>query len=547
MLTTRRLARVLLVCALLWQSVGAGVGFAAAAGGDGGGGPTVVGGVPNPVVADDAGEYVAVRVAGAANLTLSDGEDTVPVPRRAGVVALAADPDAAAAVTALPVVRADLSLSNAGERLVLRRDGAVVDEVEYGSAPEGERWNASADRWTPVGLDLRDPVATGPADATAFVLPDAPGVAVETLRSADERLLLAGYTLSSDRVADALLAAYRRGVRVHVLVEGSPVGGVSRAQAATLDRLVAAGVPVAVVSGPRATFSYQHAKYAVADDRAVVLTENWKPAGTGGRDSRGWGVRVDSGRTADELAAVFAADSTGRGVVSWPSFREGREFVDDAPATTRYPARIPSESVRATEVRVLTAPGNAGEATIERVDGAEERIAVVNPRIDPEGRFFAALVRAARRGVSVRLLLSNAWYDEAENEAVVARADELRESGLPIEARIADPRGRFGKVHAKGAVVDGEVALVGSLNWNDHAATENREVVLELRGEEPAGYFRRAFDADWEAAGGGGFGRGLGFGADGAGRTTWLLVAGALASAVLAGLILKKTVRFERE
>lgn len=543
MSNARRLARVFLVCALLWQSAGTGVavGLTAAAESDGAGGPAVLGAHPNPVAADDAGEYVAVRVAGAGNLTLSDGEDTAPVPRRAGAVALSPDPDAARAVTALPVVRANLSLSNAGERLVLRRGGTVVDRVEYGDAPEGERWNASADRWTPVGLDLRAPATTGPADATAFVLPDAPDLAAETLRSADDRLLLAGYTLSSDRVADALLAAHRRGVRVRVLVEGSPVGGVSRAQAATLDRLAAAGVPVAIVSGPKVKFSYHHAKYAVVDDRSLVLTENWKPAGTGGRDSRGWGVRVASNRTADELAAVFAADSTGRGVVDWESFRDGREFVDDAPATATYPARFAPESVCATEVRVLTTPGNAGEAVIRRVDGAEERIAVVNPRIDPDSRFFAALVRAARRGVSVRILLSNAWYDEAENEAVVARVEELRKSGLPIEARIADPRGRFGKVHAKGAVVDGEFALVGSLNWNDHAATENREVVLELSGDGPAGYYRRAFDADWNAAGGGAGALGV---AD-ADRTTWLLVAGALASAALAGLILKKAVRFE--
>jgi phosphatidylserine/phosphatidylglycerophosphate/cardiolipin synthase-like enzyme len=501
--------------------------------------PRVLAVYPNPVAADDVGEFVAVRVGDVPNLTLSDGEDVFAVPRRQSVVVLSSDPNATRAVTPHPVVRADLSLSNAGERLVLRRNGTVVHTVTYEDAPESDRWNVSADRWTPLGLDLRPPVATGPADATAFVLPDAPGVVAETLRSAEDRLLLAGYTLSSNRVTDALVAAHRRGVRVRVLVEGGPVGGVSRRQAAALDRLNRAGVPVAVVDGPDATFAYHHAKYAVVDDRSLVLTENWKPAGTGGRDSRGWGVRVASARTADELAAVFEADSTGRGVVSWASYRRNETFVADPPPNATYPTRIEPAPVRATAVRVLTTPGNAGEETIRRLDGADERISVVNPRIDPDGRFFAALVRAARRGVTVRLLLSNAWYDAEENERVVARTRDLRASGLPIEARIAEPRGRFGKVHAKGAVVDGETVFVGSLNWNDHAATENREVVLELRGAEPAAYYRDAFERDWAAAGGGGGGRGD----DG---TPWLLVAGALASATLAGLVLKKTVRFER-
>ncbi|SFR45595.1 phospholipase D-like domain-containing protein [Halogeometricum limi] len=494
----------------------------------------IVGVYPNPVAREDVGEFVVVRVDGAANLTLSDGEDTFSLPTASGRVVLSSDPAATRNATTLPVFRADLSLSNAGERLVLARNGTVVHDVRYEDAPEGERLNVSTGRWTPLGLRLREAVATGPADATAFVLPDAPGVPVETLRSADDRLLLAGYTFSSDRVADALVAAHRRGVRVRVLVEGSPVGGASTRQAEMLDRLVDEGIPVAVVAGPRARFSYHHAKYAVADDSAVVLTENWKPSGTGGRDSRGWGVRVDSARTADELASMFAADASGRGVVRWESYRTGREFVADAPPDATYPERFAPESVRATEVRVLTTPGNAGEEVIRRVDGAEERIAVVTPRIDPDGRFFAALVRAAERGVEVHLLLSNAWYDEESNRAVVARARELNESGLPIRSRIARPSGDFGKVHAKGAVVDGEYAVVGSLNWNDHAATENREVVLELAGEEPAAYYLRVFDADWRAAGG-----------EGREETPWLLVAGALASATLAGVVLKKVVRFE--
>ncbi|QIB73658.1 phosphatidylserine synthase [Halogeometricum borinquense] len=558
MSNARRLIAVALVCTLLGQSCGVAVGAAvavsdpepsravsatgstSAAGttaesGSNAASPQILAIYPNPLTAGDTGEFVVVRVDGVSNLTLSDGEQSFSIPPRSGVVVLSSDPNTTRSLTPVPVVSAALSLSNAGERLVLRRNGTTVHEIRYEDAPAGERWNASTGRWTPLGLDLREPVATGPADATAFVLPDASTIAVETLRSADERLFLAGYTLSSARVADALVAAHHRGVRVRVLVEGGPVGGVSRRQAETLDRLVRAGVPVAVVAGPGAKFSFHHAKYAVVDDRALVLTENWKPAGTGGRDSRGWGVRVESMRAAEELATVFERDSTGRGIVSWKSYRRGRAFVTDPPPNATYPTTIPPESVHATDVRVLTTPGNAGKAVIRRLDEADTQIAVVNPRLDPDGRFFAALVRAARRGVTVRILLSNAWYDADENERVVTRTQALRDSGVPIEARIAEPRGRFGKVHAKGAVVDGESVLVGSLNWNDHAATENREVVLELDGPEPASYYQRAFDSDWQSAGGG----------DDS-ETMWVLVAGALASASLAGLILKKAVRFER-
>jgi phosphatidylserine/phosphatidylglycerophosphate/cardiolipin synthase-like enzyme len=497
--------------------------------------------LPNPSRDGDEGEYVVVRTGGVRNLTLGDGESRVPVPPSAGVVVLASDPNLTRAQTDRRVVGAALSLSNGGERLELRRDGALVHRVSYTDAPEAERWNATRDRWTPRGLTLRPAVSTGPARATAFVLPDAPDAALDAVRDAEDRLYLAGYTLSSPRVADALVDARARGVRVRVLVEGGPVGGMTARQAATLDRLTRAGVAVRTVGGPNARFSFHHAKYAVADDRAVVLTENWKPAGTGGRDSRGWGVDVSSRRTADELAAVFAHDFEGRDAIPWTRYRDGRRFVEERPANETYPTRFSPDRVAVRDVRVLTTPGNAGEAVVAAVDGADERVAVVQPRIDPEGRFFEALVRAARRGVRVRLLLSNAWYDRRTNRAVVNRTRGLRERGLPIEARVADPRGRFGKVHAKGAVVDGETALVGSLNWNDHAATENREVVLGLRGPEPAAYYRRAFEADWRASAD----DAPPTGESGDGGPTGLLAGGAVAAAVLAVVVLKKTVRFE--
>ena len=500
-------------------------------------GPRIVAVFPDPVAEDDAGEYVVVDAAGGSNLTLSDGESRVDVPPE-GVVALSANPNATRTLVDAPVVETGLYLSNAGEELILRRDDRAVDRLEYDRAEEGERLNATTGRWTPRGLTPRPAVSTGPASATAFVLPDAPGVPVAVLDEADERILLAGYTFSSPRVADALLAARERGVRVRVLLEGGPVGGTTVAQREQLDRLVAGGVEVLVIGGPHARFAFHHPKYAVADDDALVLTENWKPSGTGGRDSRGWGVRVHSGRTADELAAVFAHDADGIDAVPWRRYRENASFVEESPATESFEPRFEPTQVSVDEVRVLTAPGNAGTEVRRSIGDAEERVDVLSPRLDVEGRYFADLVAAAERGVRIRILLSNAWYDEEANRAVVERTARLRERGLPIEARIAQPGDRFGKIHAKGAVVDGETVLVGSLNWNAHATTENREVVLALDGTEPAAYYGETFESDWERSAGERDG-GTGW------KTRTTLALGALSAVALAGIALRRAVVFE--
>jgi phosphatidylserine/phosphatidylglycerophosphate/cardiolipin synthase-like enzyme len=507
-------------------------------------GPHIVATFPDPVADGDVGEFVVVAAADTSNLTLSDGESNVSVPP-AGPVALSATPNATRALVDVPVVRASLSLANAGERLVLRRDGVAVDRVAYDRAREGERLNATTGRWTPRGLSPRPVVATGPATATAFVLPDAPAVPLETLQRAETRVLLAGYTFASPRVADALLAAADRGVRTRVLLEGGPVGGMTTTQREQLDRLVAGGVDVRVIDGPHARFSYHHPKYAVSDDDALVLTENWKPAGTGGRDSRGWGVRVHSERTADELAAVFAHDADGIDAVPWREHRRTASFVEEAPASGSYETEFNPETVAIEQVRVLTAPGNAGTAVRNEIAGAEARIAVQSPRLDPDGPYFASLVAAAERGVDVRILLSNAWYDAESNQAVVERTARLRERGLPIEARIARPAGRFGKVHAKGAVIDEETVIVGSLNWNEHAATENREVTLALDGEAAATYYGRVFSADWDAAGAGGSSDERTSSRTQDRKRTLTMALGALSAAALAGFVLRQTVDFE--
>jgi phosphatidylserine/phosphatidylglycerophosphate/cardiolipin synthase-like enzyme len=84
--------------------------------------------------------------------------------------------------------------------------------------------------------------------------------------------------------------------------------------------------------------------------------------------------------------------------------------------------------------------------------------------------------------------------------------------------------------------------LLGSLNWNRHAATENREVVVALDGDEPASYYGRTFEADWAAAAG--KGGGTGPGADGW-RLHATLAAGGVAAAGLAGFVLRRTIAFD--
>ena len=478
--------------------------------------PRIVELFPNPTAAENRGEYLVVRLPERGNWSLSDGYYEAAIPTNAsGVVALSMDPanatplldDEAAGAnygpTELRALDDYFPLSASGDRIALRRNGTAVAVVDYDRAPEGHRWRAEWGEWRPRGYEPRSAVRTPNATVTPFVLPDSPGMPVEPLREAEDRLFVAGYTLGSERVADLLVAAADRGVDVRVLVEGSPVGGFSARSARLLDRVATGGVEVRVLDGDPERFRFHHAKYAVADDRAVVLTENWKPSGTGGRTNRGWGVVTGTPRsattgrtTADDLAALFREDAAASDARRWGAFRADAEFHDGGAASGSYPTRFEPPPPRAADVALLTAPGNGADRLVARIDAADDRVLALVPRTGgPDNRLVRALRRAADRGVDVHLLLSGAWYDREENRALV---ESLAEG--PVSVAVAEPRGRYGKVHAKGVVVD-DTAVVGSLNWNDGAATENREVLLAIEDEAVADFYARAYAADWRGGG----------------------------------------------
>ena len=459
---------------------------------------------PNPTTPQNRGEYVTVDLDSAGNWTLTDGEGIVRLPDRTGEFAVTRHPTETATHTNATTVTAggSLRLAVGGETLELKRDGEVVDTVTYEDAPESQRWHRKRDpHWQPNGFVPREPATAESTPVEAFVLPDAPAVPVETIAEADRRLYLAAYTLTSERVVDELIAAHDRGAEVRVLIEGAPVGGMSTQQADRLDELSEAGVEVRAMTGERARFRYHHAKYAVVDDRAVVLTENWKPSGTGGADNRGWGVTVDSPKTAADLAAVFKHDATWNDTVRWSAFRSTAETTEKGASTGSYSQTHPPMTATAESVTVLAAPDNTDEELVDLINGTDDRLLIVQPSIGSvDFPLLQAAMRAADRGVDVRILLGSQWYNEEENGALAARLRERTEASDSFSVRLAEGNGRFGKIHAKGIVAD-DTAVVGSLNWNDNSLRNNREVALAIEDAAVADYYAGVFNGDWSSKG----------------------------------------------
>jgi phosphatidylserine/phosphatidylglycerophosphate/cardiolipin synthase-like enzyme len=484
--------------------------------------PQIVGLYPNPTTDGNAGEFVVLEVPPETRLetlALTDGHTTATLPNETvtGRVVVSTAPNVTKALTELPVLGlgGHLQLANDGDNLQLRNATITIDSVSYDSAPAAERWyrTASTDaaaesdgdgQWWPRDATCL-PVSSAEIDeATAFVLPDGPEIPRETIRNADDRLLLAGYTVTSETIAADLVDAAERGVDISVLLEASPVGGTPAATEGVLETLAASGVDVRVIGGESGRYRYHHPKYAVADDRVLVTSENWKPSGVGGESSRGWGVRLEDETLAADLASVFRADFRGWDTVSGDAYRANASFVDDTEQgfssdagsefpTTHKPATVPVDTAE-----LLLAPDNAEGRLRELLAGADDEIVVIQPSIAADVSLLEATLEAARRGVDVKILLGSAWYNTDENERLAADLERVADrADLPLEVRLVEDTDRFEKIHAKGVVIDREVAIVGSANWNANSLENNREVLVALHGERVASYYADVFDSDW--------------------------------------------------
>ncbi|GGF01010.1 phospholipase D-like domain-containing protein [Hymenobacter cavernae] len=88
------------------------------------------------------------------------------------------------------------------------------------------------------------------------------------INHAAHRLDVCVFTISDDRIAEALLAAHRRGAAIRLLTDNDKLHD----QGSDIKSLQAAGVPVRIDRTP----NHMHHKFAVADNRVVLTgSYNW--------------------------------------------------------------------------------------------------------------------------------------------------------------------------------------------------------------------------------------------------------------------------------
>jgi phosphatidylserine/phosphatidylglycerophosphate/cardiolipin synthase-like enzyme len=413
-----------------------------------------------------------------------------------------------------------LRLANTGDELLVYENSRLTQKIEWPGdvmPRQGQVHFLENGAWDPRPLMLGQSRMAGTifdnVTVTAFVSPDSSlEVFSGTVASAQHRVLLNVYELTSANITADLKDAHMRGLDVEVLLEGGPVGGIPPPENAAIYRLNQSGIPVLEMAAPEgghAPYRYDHAKYVVIDDRAVLVTsENFghtgfPPAGETG--NRGWGVVMEDPGLAAYFGDLYQTDTAGPAVVPvYGSTGPEENYSVISREVTFGPATFTGA-----RVTPVIAPDTSAEIT-ELLDSAQESIEIQQAYITNESKtrlnpYLASAINASRRGVHVRVLLDSYWYnteDEADNDEMAALVNRIAASErLPLEARCADLAATgLEKIHTKGVIVDDRAVLVSSINWNTNSPGFNREAGVIIEQPEVARYFREVFDADWSPA-----------------------------------------------
>jgi len=325
--------------------------------------------------------------------------------------------------------------------------------VEFTTLPLGPGWL----RRRPTEAETREVVVegvwrTGPRLCFLQEL-------IAALDGAAEVALISSFLLADDRLAQAMLRAAKRGVRVYVLTASEQrLGKVVPEDEVFEQRMVDQHKKLLEsLAGSVLLRSAEHihAKFLVVDPqspsggRAWLSTANFNKAL---EDSVELGVRLDAAG-ARALAACFRwafwceAERELRGV---------RRLIEIRPNHPAAPTRPADNEVLAT----LRGWARLGERVVALIGAARREILVASYGLAADHPAVRALVEAAKRGVQVTLLTR-------PRPAVAGGVAALASAGVAVVAH--------DKLHAKALVADGQ-ALVMSANLEAQGLDHGFEV-----------------------------------------------------------------------
>ena len=267
-------------------------------------------------------------------------------------------------------------------------------------------------------------------------------------------------------VADALARAARRGVAVRVLMDAI---GSRRGLRHLAPALRAAGAEAIAVM-PLRLWGPNAARFDLRNHRKIVVVDG-AAAYFGSQNVVS--ARANRGMVNEELLVR----ATGPIVAHLEAVLLADRYLEtgDVPPESNPLAPLPADPATTGLAQVVPSGPGYSEGTAEAVMvalmyGARTRVVLTSPYVVPSEAFIAAMIAAARRGVAVDLIV-----DAESNKPLVQLAQQsFYDAMLRAGVRIHRHFGSF--LHAKHMSIDGEVALIGSSNFDIRSFALNAEV-----------------------------------------------------------------------
>lgn len=314
----------------------------------------------------------------------------------------------------------------------------------------------------------------------------------EALQSLRALILGAGATLDlstflfgrdalGEEIGALLMRRAREGVRVRLLIDGI---GVFLGGWPNLRRLARAGVQVGLFVSPLRsplpgrTNLRNHRKMVIADGRRL-----W----TGGRNLAAEYFNGDPGALAHKAPWLDLSFELGGALAQ----QAGEQFERDWLFATRggrppLPLAAPLAAGGPAAQLIASGPDQADDTLygllISACFGAQARIMAVTPYFVPDTTLLMALTLAARRGITVDLLLPQRSNHRLADLARRAALRDMAAAGARVWLL---PE----MIHAKAVVVDDSLALAGSANLDERSLFLNYELTIAFFEPADVGRF----------------------------------------------------------
>jgi len=363
------------------------------------------------------------------------------------------------------------------------------------------------------------PLYTINASVTPFISPDTSFSVISSFfNNASSEILLNAYEFTSIHLTDILVNALQRNVTVNLLVEGSPIGGMSEQQYFLLNRLHHHGATIQLLKGNTIDhifkrYRFTHAKYAIIDQKTVIIhSGNFAPTGIPScphYGNREWGVVITNTTLARFYSTVFTTD--------WNPYHPDTFLYLPNPIFNTYDYFLPKQNyyglyqpiVNQSEpctdtitVQPVLSPDNSLDSIKDMLSKATTSIYIQQLYIyhnwsDKQNPLIPLLTSKAKQGVDIRIILNYNQYYDSTNDHNNQTKTFLTHQGIKVKY-IYSNWSIFQNVHNKGVIIDNTSVLISSINWNENSFLNNREIGVILNHPLIAKYYSTIFFSDWQ-------------------------------------------------